>query len=158
MDTTKQIAKLLRDVHFGGNWTWVNLKDTLDGVTWQQATEKVHSFNTIAALVYHMNYYVHGVSKFLQGEPLSTKDKFSFEHPPINSEEEWQRLIQTVWNDVENFSELIENLPDEKLEEIFVGEEYGNYYRNLHGIIEHCHYHLGQIVLIKKILNEKDTQ
>jgi len=31
-------------------------------------------------------------------------------------------------------------------------EKYGNYYRNFHGIIEHCHYHLGQIVLIKKML------
>jgi hypothetical protein len=29
-------------------------------------------------------------------------------------------------------------------------EKYGNYYRNIHGIIEHIHYHLGQIVLIEK--------
>ena len=31
---------------------------------------------------------------------------------------------------------------------------HGNYYRNLHSIIEHTYYHLGQISLIKKILNE----
>jgi hypothetical protein len=33
--------------------------------------------------------------------------------------------------------------------------KYGNYYRNLHGIIEHTHYHLGQIVLIKKLLKRR---
>ena len=33
-------------------------------------------------------------------------------------------------------------------------EKYGNYFRNLTGIIEHLHYHLGQIVLIKKLIAE----
>ncbi len=44
----------------------------------------------------------------------------------------------------------IEQLPESKLWETFSDEKYGNYYRNIHGIIEHIHYHLGQIVLIKK--------
>lgn len=33
MNDTEQIAKHLRDLHFGGNWTAVSLKDKLDGVT-----------------------------------------------------------------------------------------------------------------------------
>jgi hypothetical protein len=53
MNLTAQIAKHIRDVHFGGNWTCSNLKDNLADVTWQQATTKVRSFNTIVALVYH---------------------------------------------------------------------------------------------------------
>ncbi|HAI83731.1 MAG TPA: DUF1572 domain-containing protein, partial [Chitinophagaceae bacterium] len=28
----------------------------------------------------------------------------------------------------------------------------GTYYRNILGLIEHTHYHLGQIALIKKII------
>ena len=39
--------------------------------------------------------------------------------------------------------------------ETFADEKYGHYYRNLHGIIEHTHYHLGQIVLIKKLLQQQ---
>ena len=38
MTSIKQIAKHFRDVHFGDNWTAVNLKDTIANVTWQQAT------------------------------------------------------------------------------------------------------------------------
>ena len=152
MKLTSLLAKHLRDVHFGGNWTSVNLKDTLTGVTWQQATIQFDSLNTIVKLVFHINYYISAVSKVLQGEALNAKDKFSFDHPAINSEEDWQQLLNKLWSDAENFANLIEQLPDSKLDEAFTDEKYGSYYRNLQGIIEHTHYHLGQIVLIKKLL------
>lgn len=52
MNLTTQIAKHFREVHFGGNWTTSNLKDHLADITWQQATTKIYSLNTIAALAY----------------------------------------------------------------------------------------------------------
>jgi hypothetical protein len=152
MQWSAQIARQLRAVYFGGNWTSVNMKDVLANVTWQQATAKVYSFNTIATLVYHTSYYIDAVSKVLQGETLNAKDKYSFDHPPINSQEEWENLLDKTWKKVEDFAGLIEQVSESKLEETFADEKYGTYYRNLHGIIEHTHYHLGQIVLIKKIL------
>ncbi len=156
MNLPAQIAKHFRDVYFGGNWTSVNLKETLTDVTWEQATTKVYTFNTIGTLVYHMNYYVTVVSKVLQGEPLNAKDKYSFEHPPILSQPDWENLLANTWADAQKFARLIEELPENKLSETFFDEKYGNYYRNMHGIIEHVHYHLGQIVLIKKILLQAD--
>ena len=156
MSITVQIAKQFRDVHFGGNWTSVNLKDTLADVTWQQATTKAYSFNTIATLVYHMNYYVSVVLEVLQGGSLNAHDKYSFDHPPILSKEDWEKLLKKTWADAENFARLVEQLPESKLLEDFSDNKYGNYYRNLHGIIEHVHCHLGQIVLIKKIILRED--
>ncbi len=152
MNLTGQIAKQLRDVIFGGNWTSSNLKDNLADLTWQQATTQVYSFNTIAALTYHMNYYVSAVLKVLQGEPLDASDKYSFDHPPILSQEDWEKVLVKTWTDAENFARLIEQMPESKLWEDFADNKYGNYYRNIHGIIEHIHYHLGQIVLIRKML------
>ena len=152
MNLPAQISKQLRDVYFGGNWTAVNLKETLEDVTWQQATTKVYSFNTIASLVYHMNYYVRAVIKVLQGTPLDAHDKYNFNCPPIQSQEDWEELLDNLWTEAENFATLVQQLQESKLGEIFSDEKYGNYYRNIHGIIEHTHYHLGQIVLIKKIL------
>ena len=86
MSLSHQIAKHFRDVHFGGNWTSVNLRDQLSGLSWQQATQKVYSFNTIAALVYHMNYYVDRVILVLEGQALNASDKYSFEVPLIISQ------------------------------------------------------------------------
>ena len=156
MNAAAQIARHLRDVHFGENWTSSNLKDNLEGITWQQATTTVYSFNTIAGLVYHMNYFVSAVLHVLQGGPLDAKDKYSFDLPPIRSEEDWQKLLDRTWSDAEEFASLIEQLPETKLWEDFTDKKYGSYYRNLQGIIEHIHYHLGQIVLIKKILLTAD--
>ena len=91
MNLTAQIAKHLRDVHFGGNWTASNLKDHLAGISWQQATKQVYSLNTIAALVYHINYYVSAILGGLKEQPLSAKVKYSFDHPPILSQEDWDQ-------------------------------------------------------------------
>ena len=152
MSLTAQIAKHFREIHFGGNWTTSNLKDNLADVTWQQATTKIDSLNTIAALTYHINYYVSAVLKVLQGEILEAHDKFSFDVPLIQSQQDWETLLNKVWADAETFAKLVEQLTDEKLNEYLADEKYGNYFRNLHGIIEHSHYHLGQIVIIKKII------
>ncbi|MFT6417325.1 MAG: putative damage-inducible protein DinB [Dokdonia sp.] len=152
MQTPALIAKHFREVYFGGNWTASNVKDQLTGITWQQATTQVYDLNTIATLVYHIHYYITGILQVMDGGPLDIKDKYSFDHPPIESQEDWDRLMTKNNSEAQRFATLIEQLPSERLLDIFVDTKYGNYYRNLHGIIEHTHYHLGQIVLIKKIL------
>lgn len=156
MSLPGHIAQHFREVWFGGNWTSVNFKDALADVTWQQATTQLHSMNTIAALVFHTNYYVGAVLKVLQGEPLTAKDQYSFEHPLISCQEAWERLLTKTWTDAESFADLVEQLPESTLWDDFSDKKYGNYYRNLHGIIEHSHYHLGQIVILKKLLLRAD--
>lgn len=156
MSLTKQIAKHFNDFYFGGNYTGVNLKDTLTGLTWQQATAKVDSLNTIAALVFHMNYYVTAALNVLRGNPLNASDKFSYDLPSIQSQEDWGRLLHNIKADVEALINLVEKMPESQLWDTFADEKYGNWYRNLSGIIEHNHYHLGQIVVIKKMLNSEN--
>ncbi|NSL86289.1 DUF1572 domain-containing protein [Chitinophaga sp. Mgbs1] len=155
METTRQIAKHFRDVHFGGNWTSVNLKDTLADISWQQAVTKVHNLNTIAVLVFHVNYYVSAMLKVLQGTPLKAHDKYSFDLPPLTSEAAWEELVAKTLTEAEQMAVLIEQLDDEQLEKDFADAKYGSYHRNLLGVTEHTHYHLGQIAVIKKMLNEK---
>jgi uncharacterized damage-inducible protein DinB len=155
MKLSEQLSKHFTEVHFGGNWTSVNLKDTLAHVDWTQATTKLPSFNSIAALVYHIHYYVAAVLGVLQGGPLEAHDRYSFDHPPIENAGDWERLLDKVWEDAGLFATLLAQLPDSKLTEVFTDEKYGTYYRNMQGIIEHTHYHLGQIVLLKKLLAQE---
>ena len=152
MNISQQIAKHFREVFFGGNWTSVNLKDTVADVNWEQAVTKVHDRNTIVTLVYHINYFVSVTLKVLEGEALNGNDTFSFDHPPIQSQQDWENMLNRVWDEAEKFAALIEQLPDNQLSENLADEKYGTYYRNLPGIVEHTHYHLGQIVIIEKVL------
>ena len=87
--------------------------------------------------------------KVLQGGPLDAKDKFSFDDPPIASQQDWESLLEKTWSDAENLALAIEQMPESQLWEHFVDEKWGNYYRCIHGPIEHCHYHLGQIAMLK---------
>ncbi|MBV8256012.1 MAG: DUF1572 domain-containing protein [Chitinophaga sp.] len=152
MTLTSQIAKHFRDVHFGGNWTSVNLKDTLADITWEEATTQLHDLNTIAVLVFHMNYYVSPVLKVLQGGPLVASDKLSFDVPVITTAEEWKELVNKALAEAEQLAVAIAALGETKLDKDFADPKYGNYYRNLTGLIEHTHYHLGQITIIKKMI------
>ncbi|NLR82561.1 DinB family protein [Chitinophaga eiseniae] len=155
MNSTKQIAKHFRDVHLGGNWTSVNLKDTLAGINWQQATTRIDDLNTIAVLVFHINYYVGVITRVLQGGPLEGNDKLSFNVPPISSEEAWQALVNKAITEAEQMTMLIEKLDDATLQENFTDPKYGSYFRNLLGVTEHTHYHLGQIAILKKIIRNR---
>ena len=156
MKLTTQIANQFREVHLNGKWIAnTNIKAELSDVTWEQATTKVGSLNTLAALAFHINYYVAGINNVLEGGSLDIRDKYSFDAPPIESQADWEKLLNKIWNDAEKFASLVEQMPDEKMREVFVDEKYGNYQRNIHSMIEHCYYHLGQIVLIKKMLSQE---
>jgi hypothetical protein len=94
----------------------------------------------------------------LEGGPLDAHDKYSFDHPPIESQQDWEKLLNRTWADAEKLAHLIEQMPETKLLEVFSDKKYGTYYRNIHGVIEHMHYHLGQIVLIKKLLLQAEEK
>lgn len=155
MSTAAQLARHFREVYYGGNWTWVNLKETLKDISPEEATAKVYDFNTIAVLVYHISYYVSVQLKVLKGGLLEGTDKDSFNGPVIQSKQDWEALLNNVWTAADEYALLAEQLPESKLGEVFVTEKYGSWHRNLLGLIEHTHYHLGQIVLLKKILRQQ---
>ena len=150
MNATSQLAQHLRTVFFGGNWSCINFKDTLQGIVYNQAQTKIEGFNSIALLSYHIQYYLDPVCKVLQGEPLIASDKDSFTVPIFETEETWQAFIQEILAKAERLAQAIEQLDEAQLYAVFDQEKYGNFYRNILGIIEHTYYHLGQIALLKK--------
>ena len=154
MKTIEDLANQFREVHLSGKWVVLtNLKEQLSNVTWQQATTKIGSLNTIALLAYHINYYVSGMLNVLQGGTLDIKDKYSFNAPPITSEQDWNGLLNKMWSDAETFANVLERMPDEKMQQPFADEKYGSYQKNIDALIGHIYYHLGQIVLIKKLMD-----
>ena len=157
MKLTTQIANRFREVLLNGVWVaGTNFKAQLTGLTWKQAIMKPGSLNSIAALTFHIHYYIAGILSVLEGGPLDIRDKFSFDLPPIESQEDWEKLLNKVWNDSEKFANMVEQMPEERLHEVFADKKYGNYQRNIDAMIEHSYYHLGQIALIKKMLFATD--
>ncbi|GAA3772490.1 DinB family protein [Flavobacterium ginsengiterrae] len=154
MKSTSEIASRFREIILNGTWVAnTNYKLQLENLDWKTAIKPIENLNTIAVLAQHIDYYINGLNQVFKGGTLDIKDKFSFDFPPFQSQEEWDNFLDKFWNDSEEFASLIEQMPDEKLNEPFVDEKYGTYRRNIDCMIEHSYYHLGQIVLIRKLLN-----
>lgn len=156
MNNPTILSNRFREVILNGTWIAnTNFKDQLTNLDWKMATAKFQALNTISILAQHIHYYINGIKNVFLGGNLEIRDKFSFDFPPIESQEQWESFLTKFWKDSEEFADLIEKMPEEKLYENFIDEKYGTYLRNIDGMIEHSYYHLGQIVLIKKILTNQ---
>lgn len=157
MKNTLEIANRFREIILNGTWVAnTNYKDQLENLDWKIAVTPIQDLNTIAVLAQHIHYYIKGINNVFKGGTLDIKDKFSFDFPTIHSSHEWKTFLTKFWTDAEEFALLIEQMNDEKLNQGFVDEKYGTYKRNIECMIEHSYYHLGQIVLIKKLIVNKN--
>lgn len=154
MNQSTQLAHRFREVMLNGTWiAQTNYYHQLQGLEVKTATARVGDLNTIAVLAQHIHYYIAGIKQVFWGGSLEIRDKFSFDFPPMESQEQWEAFLEKFWNDCEAFAQLVEQMPDEKRNAAFVDEKYGTYQRNIDGMIEHAYYHLGQISLIKKLIS-----
>ncbi len=153
MNRNITIAARLREVFLDGRWIAnTNFFDQLNDIDWQTATCRYKQLNSIAALTYHINYYLAGLLQAFEEGKLSISDRFSFDLPEIQSEAEWQSLLSGFKLNAEKFVKAIEQMDDALFDQAFIDEKYGTYLRNIEGVIEHSYYHLGQISLIRKLL------
>lgn len=153
MELAELLVNRLKEVLAEGKWViGTNFKEQIIDLDWKEATESVHSLNSIADLTYHVSYYISGMANVLEGGELEIRDKYSFDYPPVESEQDWKNLVGKFCSDSERFIKLVSNLTEQKLEETFVDEQYGNYLRNVNAIIEHTYYHFGQVVIIRKMI------
>lgn len=158
-DRTQFIASRLQEVLFDGKWIAnTNFKDQIESIDWETAVLKVGELNTIAQLTFHINYYLEGILEVFSGGDLTIRDQFSFDMPEIKNQEDWTALRLRFISNAKSFVEQVQQMDDSILDQPFVKEAYGSYYRNLEGVIEHTYYHLGQVSLIRKLLAENFSE
>lgn len=153
MESSKQLANRFREVVLNGKWIAnTNFKDQISDLSWEEATSKVGELNTIALLTFHVNYYIKGVLQFFETGQLEIRDKYSFDMHPIDSDADWDDLKNDLFSNSERFADFVEKMSDDQLEAVFIDKKYGTYRRNIEGMIEHAYYHLGQVVLISRLV------
>lgn len=153
MTRNKTIASRLREVLLNGHWIAnTNVKEQIQSINWQQATQRIDNLNTIAALTFHLNYYLAGLINAFKNGKLEISDKYSFDLPPITSETAWNKLVSEFIANSEKFAKIVEQMEEDAFDKPFIDEKYGTVLRNIEGVIEHSYYHLGQISLIRKMI------
>lgn len=134
-----------------GNWTEIYLDDTLADVTYEEAIATPPGIvNSITMLTNHLMFYNKVVMERIRGtEPIiNNANGFDVQ---VSNEAEWQQLKQDACVSFKSLAYMVGSLTEEKLFGL-TPNGHSNFYKTFHGIAEHGHYHLGQIVLIKKII------
>ncbi|WP_235295746.1 DinB family protein [Portibacter marinus] len=156
MTESLRLANRFKEVLLDGQFIAnTNIQEQLEDVDYKMATAQVSDLNTLAKLTFHLNYYIDGVMNVFKGGDLTIRDKFSFDMEEIDSEQKWQRLRSTLLENAKAFAKHVEELSDEQLTAPFVDVKYGDYKRNINAMIEHCYYHFGQMVILKKLLKAR---
>ena len=157
MTKSAAIASRLREIFLDGHWVAnTNYREQLESLDLHQATSKIGNLNTVALLTYHINYYLEGLLNAYETGKLEIRDKYSFDMPAIEREEEWKMLVKLLLGNAERFAAYVEKMEAAELDRPFIEEKYGTNVRNIEAVIEHSYYHLGQISLIRKLQNDQD--
>lgn len=147
-----KIKTLLTETADGNNWTGINAEQALKDISAETATKRINSNHlNIAELTAHLACWNNVISKRLEGVNYTPTAEEDF--PLINqvSDEQWASLQQDFFNSFEILVKALSQKEDDSLEKpIFDGAS--SAYRNVHGQVSHLHYHLGQIVLLKKLV------
>ena len=154
MENNRELAKRFSDVILNNSWVANNsYKNQLTDLPLEVVLFKYQSLHSIAALTQHVHYYIAGILSVFNGGNLDIKDIYSFDFPPINTIEQWHSFLAVFWTDAASFTQKLEEMDENTLNSIFVKKEYGTYHFNINTLIEHSYYHLGQIVLLKKLIS-----
>ena len=152
MNQTEYIVSRLEEVLTKGEWvTGTNYLKEIKDLNWQIAVATPNGLNSVAGLVFHINYYLEGVNTALKDGVLEISDANSFDGFAVSNETEWKALVMRFEMSANRFIETVRHLFLADLQECFFKAEYGTVLRNIDVMVEHCYYHLGQIRLIKKL-------
>lgn len=152
MSENIRISNLYQSIYNGNPWLEVTLAHTLENVNAEQAYRKINpNLNTIWEIVNHLIQWRRNILSRMQGEIVITPDHNYFVPVLDPSEAAWEQSLQNLAKTQEAWNAFFEDFDDADLAKIYVNNGH-TYYEHIHGIIQHDVYHLGQIVILKKLL------
>ena len=90
----------------------------------------------------------------IKGINPSVPETNGFDVNELKNENDWNELKEKTHQSFIQLADAVKNFPEEKLFETSPTGK-SSYYKNFQGIVEHAHYHLGQIVILKKLILSK---
>jgi uncharacterized damage-inducible protein DinB len=152
MKETKGIIKLFHDLYNGSPWVGVNILSTVQGISADQAAKKVFpKWNSIWEITNHVVSWRQNVMRRIQGEVIITPDHNYFTPVSDTSDIAWNHTLQKLEDSQQQWLLVLSQLKENDLERIYQNNNM-TFYENIHGLIQHDAYHLGQIAMLAKAL------
>jgi uncharacterized damage-inducible protein DinB len=149
MKETQRISELFEDMYNGESWIGVSLLDTLQNIPAATAARKEAPWNSIWEIVNHVISWRENVIKRVQGNTVTSPENNYFEPVTDQSDAAWKKTLAALKESQDKWTEFLRQMDDGDLDIHYPGNN-ASYYKNIHGIVQHDAYHLGQIVLLAK--------
>lgn len=150
---SERLADQLKRAFDGLAWHGPGLKEALEGVTVGQALARpLPSLHTIWELVAHIAGWEGVVARRLNGEAVAEPGEGDFPPaPPSATTADWQAFQERIHDAHERLTARMAALTEDDLRRRIDEKPYPAWFM-CHGSIAHALYHVGQIVLLKRLL------
>ena len=127
-------------------WHGPSVMEVLTDIDAGIVNKKINDSHSILELVAHMTAWRNFVTERLLGnETFEVSEEMNF---PIASS--WSNEVSSLRQSQEKLIATLKKFPIERLHDVVPNRPY-KFFTMAHGIIHHDLYHLGQIILIKRI-------
>ncbi|QQR72185.1 MAG: DinB family protein [Holophagales bacterium] len=151
----RYLADQLERSFRGGAWhgpALVEAIDALDGASSGQ--RPLGSAHTIAEVIGHVGFWIEGARRRLAGEKAAALDPAEdWPHPAGKTDEDWNGAVAALEAAHRGLVAAVSALDDERLDDAVAGSD-PTVRGLLFGLLQHNAYHAGQIVLLRKALEE----
>lgn len=152
MKETERIVKLFEDLYEGSPWIDVNIVETLNKVSAEQASKQIiPGRNSIWEIVNHLIQWRLNVLQRMQGKSIRPPKNNYFDLISDNSASAWRNILHQLKDSQLQWINFLKTFKESDFEKVYPDNNM-NYYEHIHGIIQHDAYHLGQISLLSKSL------
>lgn len=149
----ERIADQLKRVFEGEAWHGPSLKEALAGLTVEQAVARpVAGVHTIWELVAHIAGWEGVAARRLNGEAVSEPSEGDFPPTPATATEtDWQAMVARVFEAHGRLVAQVAALTETDLRRRIDDKPYPAWMM-AHGVVGHALYHVGQIVLLMRLI------
>lgn len=142
----QKLGDILRHTFEKNAWHGLAVMEVLNAIDEHIVHKKFNANHSIIELVAHMTAWRVFVTERLVGNiNFDVSEEMNF--PDIKS---WQKAVDELVASQKKLIAALEKFSDDRLGEVVPNRSY-KFFTMLHGIVHHDLYHLGQIVLIKKM-------
>lgn len=152
MKEQEQLSKLFNDLYHGTPWIDINIESTLNEISAKEAaTKPFPNFNSIWEIVNHMISWRQTLLKRLQGEEVESPEDNYFSYIPDRSESAWLKTKELFAACQHDWLHTLKKMKRKDFIHQHESSSFSNY-EFINGILQHDAYHLGQIRLMKKLV------
>jgi len=151
MDELKRIKKIVSDKFNGNPWLDVTIVNTLKEISAADAVKKTGNLNSIWQIVNHMIEWREVLWKKINGEKVFVTDNNFIEEIKDPSEKQWKQTLKRFEKSQKNILTFLSKAKDLDYDKVFPNGHTSS--EHLQAIPQHDAFHLGQIVLLKKLMD-----